>query len=71
MQTIVIQPRSEKEFSFISELIQKLNIKAKYIDTTEKSAEISEVEFLDDFKNSLLEIKAKNTQPITKLFDGK
>ena len=41
MQSIVIEPKNEKEFSFIREMLRKLNIKMKIIKPEEMDEDIA------------------------------
>jgi hypothetical protein len=67
MATIIINERSTSAKKMI-EYLRTQNY-VKIID--DESTKISKSEFMDDFRKSLTEVKAKKTKPLKELFDGK
>jgi len=67
MATIIINERSTGAKKMI-EYLRTQNY-VKIID--DESTKISKAEFMDDFKKSLTEVKAKKTKPLKELFNVK
>ena len=68
MQSIIVQPKSQKEFAFIAELLKKIDVKIKVIDNNEQ---VSEAKFLADLEIALKEVKDNKTKPLKYLLNGK
>lgn len=67
MATIIINERSTGAKKMI-EYLRTQNY-VKIID--DESTKISKAEFLDDFRKSLTEVKAKKAKPLKELLNGK
>jgi hypothetical protein len=65
--TIIINERSTGAKKMIEYLRTQSYVKI----INDESTKISKAEFMDDFRKSLAEVKAKKTKPLKELFNGK